>query len=154
MINWNYNPEEVSEQEFSIIPIGNHRVRISEVEQKISSNGNDMIVLTLDVSGQTSKIWYNLVFLKDNQKITNSNLYNIYISFDIPIGNLDINTWVGKMGAARIKHELYNGENKARVSYFIKKDNQKDLPQWKETSTMGKTQTDFVIADDTVDCPY
>ena len=31
-----------------------------------------------------------------------------------------------------IKHEEYNGEQRERISYFIRADKQGDLPPWKE----------------------
>ena len=57
MLQWNYNPEDFSEEGFSLIPEGRHRVRIESAKEKISrSSGMDMIELTLAVSGYNSKV--------------------------------------------------------------------------------------------------
>lgn len=127
-VNWGYNPNDV--EEFALVPAGDHRVRIAEAEETTSRSGNDMIKLTLDVSGSSSKLFYYLVFMPDNTTMTNTNLKRLWDSFGIDVGNLNSASWVGKVGAARIKHEDYNGEAQARVSYFITRNKQDALPAW------------------------
>ena len=53
-MEWNYQREEST---FEEIPVGEHRVRIADAEKAISKNGNDMLVITLDVSGYKSRLW-------------------------------------------------------------------------------------------------
>ena len=48
---WIFNPNEYEAKEFSIIPAGDHRVRISEVAQKTFKSGNNGFEITLEVSG-------------------------------------------------------------------------------------------------------
>ena len=131
-ISWNFNAADYKEATFSIIPAGDHRVRIAKAEETKSKNGNDMIVLTLDVSGHSSSLWFYLVFMPDNPQITNSRLGQIFDSFGINPGDMNINGWVGKVGACRVKHETYNGENTAKVNYFLSKTKQENLPAWSE----------------------
>lgn len=131
-IDWNFNANDYEEQSFKPIPIGDHRVRIASAEEQISGTGKQMIKLTLEVSGYSSTIWHYIVFMPDNQKLTNQKLGELWNSFGIPQGNFNLNSWVGKVGAAKVKHEEYNGESNAKIAYFINKDRQDKLPAWKE----------------------
>ena len=131
-ISWNFNADDYQEQSFAPIPVGDHRVRIREAEEQTSKNGNDMIKLTLDVSGHASTLWYYLVFTPDNPQMVNQKLGQIFSSFGIPVGDLNLAHWKGKVGACRVKHEQYNGETQARASYFLTKEKQATLPPWSE----------------------
>lgn len=131
-IQWQFSSEDYEEKSFQTIPVGDYRVRIAEVEEKVSVNNNQMIVLTLEVSGYNSKIWHNLTFLPDNVKLTNQKLGELWNSFGIPQGNFNLQSWVGKVGAAKVKHEEYNGNTKSKIAYFINKDRQDKLPAWQE----------------------
>lgn len=136
MINWQFNENDYNETNFPIIPIGDVRVRIASVEEKKSQNGNDMLVLTLDVSGHSGSLWYYLVFMPQNPQITNQRLGQIFDSFGIAPGNMNFTSWVGKVGGARIKHEQYNGETSAKINYFLSRSKVDNLPAW--TDTPGK----------------
>jgi hypothetical protein len=133
-ISWNFNSADYEENNFSIIPAGDHRVRIASVEPKTSSKGNDMLEIKLDVSGHSSSIWYYLVFFTDNPKMTNQKLGQIFDSFGIPMGNMNFASWVGKVGGARVKHEKYNGEDSAKVSYFLSRSKVDKLPAWQDSA--------------------
>lgn len=151
-IAWNFNADDYKENDFAPIPVGDHRVRISKAEEKKSQNGNDMIALTLDVSGHSGSLWYYLVFMPNNPQMTNQKLGQIFSSFGITPGDMNTANWVGKVGACRVKHELYNGENSAKVSYFLTKEKQETLPAWSEpagkSSVTGNTNFVDVAADD------
>ena len=134
MVNWNFNAADYEETSFKPIPIGDYRVRIAAAEEQTSNSGNQMIKLVLDVSGYNSTIWHYIVFMKDNAKLTNQKLGELWNSFGIPQGNFNLNSWVGKVGAAKVKHEDYNGEPTAKIAYFINKDRQDKLPAWQEPS--------------------
>lgn len=127
-INWGFDPNDV--EEFGLVPAGDHRVRIADAEETTSKSGNDMIKMTLDVSGVSSKLFYYLVFMPDNTTMTNTNLKRLWDSFGIEPGNLNCASWIGKVGAARVKHEEYNGDQQARISYFIARSKQEALPAW------------------------
>lgn len=130
-INWNYNPN-VEKTSFQIIPIGNYRVRIEDAEESISKNKNEMIKLTLTVSGYTSKLFFYIVFMKENKDITDRNLAAVYESFNIPEGNVNVMEWIGKVGGVKVKNEIYNGENTSKVHYFLNQAQQTLLPAWQE----------------------
>lgn len=131
-INWNFNADDYQENSFAPIPVGDHRVRIRDAEEKQSKNGNDMIVLTLDVSGHSSTLWFYLVFLPDNPQMVNQRLGSIFNSFGITPGDLNLENWKGKVGACSVKHEVYNGETQAKIRYFVSKEKQEQLPPWSE----------------------
>lgn len=152
-ISWNFNANDYKEQDFAPIPVGDHRVRIRAAEEQKSNNGNDMIKLTLDVSGHASTLWFYLVFMPDNPQITNQRLGSIFNSFGIQPGNMNVTSWVGKVGACRVKHEQYNGEAQAKVSYFLTKEKQETLPPWsdapgKASVTAGGVQMVEVASED------
>ena len=133
-INWNFSADDYAETSFKPIPVGDFRVRIASAEEQTSGSGKQMIKLVLEVSGHNATIWHYLVFLPDNAKLTNQKLGELWNSFGIPQGNFDLNSWQGKVGAAKVKHEAYNGEESAKIAYFIAKDRQDKLPAWVEPS--------------------
>lgn len=132
-INWDYKKEE---NEYKELEIGNYRVRIAEAVQEISKSGKDMIKLVLEVSGTLHKLWYYIVFLPENAKMTNKKLTQLFDSFGIGYGDFVLANWVGKVGACRVKHDE---EGKARVHYFIDKSGQTTLPAWEEPKSGSGT---------------
>ena len=140
---WSYKREEG----FPLIPVGTHRVRIKEVEKTQSKSGNDMLKITLTVSGQDASLFHYIVFMPDNPAMTNRMLTQFFDSFaDIPEGQFDTRAWLGKVGACTVKHEEYNGDMTAKIGYFIKANKQKDLPPWQEPPHRANdpTTTDFM----------
>lgn len=155
MINWEFDPSNVEERSFEPLPPGDYRVRIEDVEQ--GEGKYEYYKVTLKVSRDNRRLWYYLSFMtgkskngKDLKAITDTNLHNLWNSFGIDEGDLDYNHWIGKVGACRVKHEMYNGEPQARVSYFISKDRQDKLPPWSEEPAM-KIDDDFTLLDDDED---
>ena len=131
-MDWNYKRDE-SKGEFMPIPEGPHRIRIVSAEKAVASTGTQMLTIKFDVSGYKGKLWHNICFLPDRPEITNRNLTQFFDSFkDIAEGEKDLAKWVGKVGAAQVKHRAYNGKTKVDVDYFIPKDKQANLPPWKE----------------------
>ncbi len=154
MVNWNFNAADYEEQSFKPIPVGDHRVRIASAEEQISSSGRQMIKLVLDVSGYGSTIWHFIVFMPENQKLTNQKLGELWNSFGIPQGNFNLNSWVGKVGAAKVKHEDYNGESNAKIAYFINKDRQDKLPAWQEPNKSSSNGFEEVPTPSADDLPF
>lgn len=119
--NWNYEKTTGFE-----IPTGCHRLRIKDAEKAVSKTGNDMLVLTLEVSGMRSTIRHYITFLRDKPEITNRNLTNVFQSFGITDFNLA--GYRGKAGAGYIEKD---GEYD-RIKYFISGSKKDELPQWKD----------------------
>ena len=145
-MDWKY---ERTETEFGQIPVGKYRCRIANAETTTSKAGNDMIKLTLDISGQNSKVWDYIVFMPDNAEITNRKLTALFDSFGID-GDLNCQNWIGKVGACMIKVD----ENEYRkVNYYLNKSQQAELPVWVEPKTDGTGATPSTpVTDD--DIPF
>lgn len=143
-MSWEFKREE-SKNFVTPLPEGRHRIRIKSADKAISKNGNDMLALQFDVSGYDVTLYHYIVFMTDRPEITNRNLTQFFDSFkDIPEGEFDISKWIGKVGACNVKHEEYNGNTNAKISYFIHADKQGDLPPWKEPEKAeGSGDADF-----------
>lgn len=127
---WEYKREEA---QFKVLPEGIYRIRIKSADKAVSSNGNDMLVLQFEVSGETKILYHYIVFMNDRPEITNRMLTQFFDSFkDIPEGDFNMANWVGKVGAAKIKHDEYQGQTREKISYFVNANKQGDLPSWKE----------------------
>ena len=131
MLNWIYDPTAYGK----IKPLtpGQYRVRIEEAEEKTSKKGNEMIKLTLAVSGVNQKLFYYLPFLPDNRELTDRKLGAIFDSFGITPGDLNVLNWKGKVGAANVVNKVDDtGTLQAEISYFLRKSSQNGLPAWQE----------------------
>ena len=129
-MSWSYKREE---HKFPTLPEGNYRIRIKSADKAQSKSGNDMLTLQFDVSGSSVTVYHYIVFLDDKPEITNRMLTQFFDSFkDIPEGDFNMQNWIGKVGAAKIKNEEYNGNTNSKISYFIPKDKQAGLPEWRE----------------------
>ena len=146
-MEWNYQREEST---FEEIPVGEHRVRIADAEKAISKNGNDMLVLTLDVSGYKSRLWYYVVFMPDHPEITNRNLTSIFDSFGIADGDFNLANWKGKVGACMTKQDEFG----TKVRYFLSRKKQENLPPWQEPSDGGQKKPQLQAFDDDGDIPF
>jgi hypothetical protein len=57
--------------------------------------------------------------------------------------------WKGKVGAVRVVHEEYNGEQQAKVRFCLSRKNQDKLPPAKFSTTEGTaTESNFAPIDD------
>lgn len=131
MAQWNYDPSQYEERSFTLIPVGDYRARIEDVEEVTFSSGNAGYKITLKINGQSGKVWHNLVLDAQNVKQTNQRLGEFFDSFGI--ANTALGTgkqWIGTVGAVRIKHEEYNGKVSAKVAYLIARSRQDKLPAW------------------------
>ena len=133
--SWTFDPSQYSEKNFEIIPAGDYRARISDVVEKTFSSGKQGYEITLDINGYNSKMWFYLVLDPSNVAATNQRIGDFFNSFGVT--NYALGTgkqWVGMVGAVRVKHEAYNGENRAKVAYCIARSRQDKLPAWKNTA--------------------
>ncbi|MEA5034207.1 DUF669 domain-containing protein [Cloacibacillus evryensis] len=147
MPNWNYDAKDYDPNgHFQPIPPGDYRVRIEEAEDTQSKAGNDMTKLTLSVSGKKCKLWFYLVFpdasdqnYSQRKQMINQKLGELWESFNMTVGDMNILNWRGKVGAARVKQEMnqQKGEMQNAISYFLTRSRQKDLPAWQEPDGEG-----------------
>lgn len=136
MATWKYNPDEYNERTFAPIPEGDHRVRITNVEEKLFNSGNEGFEITLEVSGFNSKLWYYLVFDPADSIKTNQRIGMFFDSFAIQDHNFShFDRWVGKDGAVRVKHNMYNGSKIANVAFCLSRNQQWRLPKWDARKT-------------------
>ena len=158
MANWTFNPNEYTNNDFAPIPAGDHRVRINDVVEKTFGSGNEGFEITLDVSGHNSKLWYYLVLDRTDTKKTNQRIGAFFESFGITDYDLSHSRgWIGKLGGVRVKHEEYNGDQRAKVSFVLSKRNQEKLPAWQgsTTPTTAPTTTpNFVEVKTDEDLPF
>ena len=132
---WIFDPSQYSEKNFEIIPVGDYRARIADVVEKTFSSGKQGYEITLDINGYNSKMWFYLVLDPSNVAQTNQRIGDFFNSFGVT--NYALGTgkqWVGLVGAVRVKHEAYNGENRAKIAYCIARSRQDNLPAWKNTA--------------------
>lgn len=147
--NWNYNPDDYEEKSFELIPVGDHRVRIKNAEEAQSKNsGRDMIKLTLEVSGYSGILWHYIVFMPDNPKKTNEKLGQVFDSFGIQPGNLNIASWIGQVGGCRVKHGERDGEKREEIAYFLSHAKVEKLPAWKNGPGVASVTGGVVLDDD------
>lgn len=131
---WTFNPNEYEESSSTLIPAGDHRVRINDVVSKRFKSGKDGYEIILDVSGYGGKLWFYLVLDPSDSKKTNQRIGTFFDSFGITDYNMDhYPMWKGKIGAVRVHHEEYNGEQQAKVRFCLNRKNQDKLPAWKES---------------------
>lgn len=139
---WIFNPNEYEAKEFSIIPAGDHRVRISGVEQKTFKSGNTGFEVTLDVSGHGGSLWFYLVLDPADTKKTNQRIGTFFESFGITDYDLShYRNWIGKVGGVRVKHEEYNGSQTAKVAFCLSRKNQDKLAEAKFNTTVATATT-------------
>ena len=145
MINWTYKAEDfkINENTNYLIPEGDHRVIVSRVTVKTYSSVNQGFEIMLDVSGYTGKLWHRIIIDPTNPEKTNHHLGKFFESFGITDYDLnDYESWVGKDGAVRVKHDIYNGSMTAKVLFCITRAYQTKLPAWGQVAlTKGYNQS-------------
>lgn len=132
MANWTFDPSQYKEAAFEIIPVGDYRARITGVEEKRFSSGNEGYEITLEINGYNSKMWFYLVLNPADPAKTNQRIGDFFDSFGITNYAMGSGKqWIGMAGAVRVKHEDYNGSKTAKVAYCINRKRQDSLAPWK-----------------------
>lgn len=116
-------PAKVEEREFKIPPIGEYNFIVLEADKTYSSKGNPMIKVRLDLQGADGSVFDNLV-------LTDNAMFKVVTFFEsvgvkkkgeelnISIGDA-VTKSIGMEGRCKIKHELYNGETRAKVDKYL-----------------------------------
>ena len=143
MINWTYNAKDFKINENTLIPEGDHRVKVSRVTIKTYSTGNEGFEIMLDVSGHAGKLWHRIIIDPTNPERTNHHLGKFFESFGITDYDLSCyDEWVGKDGAVRVKHDTYGDSVSAKVIFCITRAYQAKLPLWREPVGGARTNED------------
>lgn len=154
-ISWNYDPSQYQEKNFEIIPVGDYRARIADVVVKKFSSGNEGYEITLDINGYNSKMWFYLVLDASNPAQTNQRIGDFFNSFGITSPAMGTGKqWIGSVGAVRVKHEAYNGENRAKVAYCIARNRQEKLPAWANATGAAAPQPTMETVEIPDDLPF
>ena len=151
MANWIYNASDYTARKFELIPEGDHRVRIKNVIEKTFSTGSEGFEITLDVPGYNSKLWYYLILDPTEPAKTNQRIGMFFDSFAIQDHDFShFNRWVGKDGAVRVKHNMYNGSKIANVAFCLSRSQQSKFTttqanpvEVKKTATIPTTHRNF-----------
>ena len=132
MADWKYVREERTK-----ITEGDYRLSIVDAQEAVSqSSGNRMIVLTVQPNGSDIKIHYYIVY----NEYFNRNMTQFYDSFNIEEGDFNLLTWVGAVGAGRLK---LDDQGYLKVAWFINKDKAQKLPEWVGEMPERQTVTDL-----------
>lgn len=161
MFHFDYNASAYRKQDEFLIPEGVYRVRITDAEEKTSSSGYPMVVLTLQVNEYPDKILRDFVVIMDDTEqkkaMTNQRLGRIFDSFKIQEGDFDISHWKDKDGGAEIvvEENEYKGKMRKqnRVSKFLIREQVDVLPPWEDEKSNGVINPVMVNPDDGT-CPF
>ena len=119
MSNW----DSYQREERPRLSPGDYRVEIVSVEEKESKAGNPMLVIGVQPNG--SKIVIHHYIVKNDW--FNRNMTEFFDSFNIDDGDFTLPTWIGAVGAARLKED---DKGYLKVQYFISEDRAERLPPW------------------------
>lgn len=104
---------------FKEFKIGDNDAYITKIEEKTSKDGNQMLVISF-ANNDDAEIKHYIV----DGEYKLSKLKQLYLSFGIPLGNTNTQSWVGKTGIVVCKAgEPYNGKVYNKVSYLRPKQN-------------------------------
>lgn len=120
---FNKNEYQEDKEHYTLIPVGEHIVRIAEAQEKISkSSGNNMIELVCQPVDEKikGKLW---AYIVDNEKAAQK-IGEILNSCGVPTSQIPetitAKTFLGKVGRVKVRHVNKNGEPKAEINYWIK----------------------------------
>lgn len=102
---------------------GDYRVEIVSVEEKESKAGNPMLVIGIRPNG--SNITVNHYIVKNEW--FNRNMTDFFDSFNIDDGDFTLPTWIGAVGAAKLKED---DKGYLKVQYFLSPERADKLPPW------------------------
>lgn len=117
-------PAEVEGREFALPPIGEYNFIVQEVEKTYArTSGNPMLKVRLDLQGADGSVFDNLVISEKAMFKLVTFFESIGLKekgkeFKLSIGDA-ANKAIGLEGRCKIKHELYNGETRAKVDKYI-----------------------------------
>ena len=143
---------------FMEIPMGKHRVRISNVSvENYSKSKKKCIEVTLKVSRYPGLLWYHLWYSPNNLDRTNADFRAFFEGFQIKKEDRTLRRykrWIGKTGAVYVWHEhgptkrLGEDEYEALVSCFLDAREQSQLPPWGDVPVERGMLTTTVVSEE------
>lgn len=137
MSNWS----DYKREERTRLEPGDYRVEVVSVEEKTSKAGNPMLVVSVRPNGSNITIQHYIV----KNEYFNRNMTEFFDSFNIDDGDFTFPTWVGAVGAARLKHD---DQGYLKVAWFINKKKAESLPAWSGKLPERQEVTSFEPLDD------
>lgn len=120
-MDWD-SPISAEASQGNLPPVGTYGFRVIEFEKAISSSGNKMakLVLELDKEGQFWKVYDNLV-------LVDKAAWKLAQFFECvglkqkgeALAKMPWDKVIGASGRVKIKHEIYNGDEKCKVDQYI-----------------------------------
>jgi len=95
-----------------------------------------MIVVTIQPNGSNIKIKHYIV----KNDWFNRNMTELFDSFNIDEGDFNFVSWVGAVGAAKLKEDE---KGYLKVAWFINRDKADNLPEWVGEMPERQTVTEF-----------
>lgn len=143
MGNW----DSYQREERTRLTPGDYRVEIVSVEEKESKKGNPMLVIGVRPNGSDIIIYHYIV----KNEYFNRNMTDFFDSFNIDDGDFTFPTWIGAVGAARLKED---DQGYLKVHYFINKDRAEKLPPWSGPMPERQELTNIQEIEDDGDLPW
>lgn len=143
MSNW----DSYRREERPRLSPGDYRVEIVSVEEKESKAGNPMLVIGIRPNG--SNITINHYIVKNEW--FNRNMTDFFDSFNIDDGDFTLPTWVGAVGAARLKED---DRGYLKVQYFLDQRRAEKLPPWDGPMPERQELTKLDDVEDDGDLPW
>lgn len=150
-----------------LIPVGDYEVIVRSVEERVTKNGKQHISIQLSVRNDIDQKYKNKVVFeslwqkKDTGKYQMKQFNTISKALKIPNGknynSLDelISDWMHKVAKIRIKHDVYEGNTNARVSFWSESKFQECNHVWRDQNAQGVTDMGFAeMQNSDDDCPF
>lgn len=140
--------DDYKREERARLSPGNYRVEIVSVEETESKAGNPMLVIGVRPNGSNITIRHYIV----KNEYFNRNMTDLFDSFNIDDGDFTLPTWIGAVGAARLKEDE---KGYLKVQYFISEDKAEKLPPWEGEMPQRQVLTSLTeLEEDDGDLPW
>lgn len=140
--------DDYKREERARLSPGNYRVEIVSVEETESKAGNPMLVIGVRPNGSNITIRHYIV----KNEYFNRNMTDFFDSFNIDDGDFTLPTWIGAVGAARLKEDE---KGYLKVQYFISEDKAEKLPPWEGEKPQRQVLTSLTeLEEDDGDLPW
>ena len=142
---------------FIEIPIGQHRVKITDVSvERFTKTKKRCYEISLKVSGQPGILWHHIWFSPDDVERTDAEFLAFFKAFQIENHSLrSYKKWIGKTGGIYVLHQhgptkyLKADEYEAVVHCYLDVEELEKLPPWSDTTI--EVEEEPVVVYDLID---